>query len=370
MKRNKGFTLVELLVVIGIILVLMGILLPVLNRAMRQAQITSQKLDFQAITTALENYKQDFGDYPRNSSLPGWNTTTSGPAPTYMGLATALLGPGPAISTLLQAGDGADQFGFRSKCAITGGTLQSPASAGATTFILNNPATFVAGQFVSINDPAAGNEDELPVVSITGTSPSTVTLSKPLAFTHLANVGVAIKLPTGKVWGPYLQTDKYKTFYYPSAPPANVGNQPLLLDRWGAPIQYFTRFGNNSNRTGVANAGIIAGPLYGDSAPSTVDPAGINAIWDSRDGVAFTNNDSIALKWMLGDDNGDNNISGTETLHYTGGFVLISAGPDSASAGTAPSGLPTSKFCDLSAVSPGNWADAFQTSGNLYNFDR
>src|SRR4051812_7886736 len=75
-RRSAGFTLVELLVVIGIIMTLAAILLPALNTAYRNATRARMAGDLQAIVTALEAYKADFGDYPRTYA---WNSL---PPPT------------------------------------------------------------------------------------------------------------------------------------------------------------------------------------------------------------------------------------------------------------------------------------------------
>src|SRR4051812_6524170 len=69
-RRSMGFTLVELLVVIGIIMTLAAILLPALNTAYRNASRARMAGDLQAIVTALEAYKADFGDYPRPYAWP------------------------------------------------------------------------------------------------------------------------------------------------------------------------------------------------------------------------------------------------------------------------------------------------------------
>lgn len=64
--RRQAFTLVEMLVVIGIIAVLAALLLPAVMRAMNSARNTAIALEVNQLASAIEAYKQDKGDYPPN----------------------------------------------------------------------------------------------------------------------------------------------------------------------------------------------------------------------------------------------------------------------------------------------------------------
>ena len=306
--------------VIGIVVVLAGLLASVAFHLRRSAQTTGQKANFQAIDAALQAYYQDFGDYPRNSSLPKWNTRQGGdqtPAPLFYSLAAALLGPGPAVTEAvhgeMRMGDGNDGPGFRAgSVPVFSGTVAS--DAGNATVRVTVDAADVAGAAAfagSFVAPGNANATRASVVllpasgqpfgesiGISGVSASggqiQLTLTVAPSYPHEGRC--VISVPDGKVWGPYLSPAAFKVAFIPSVDgygyPFFGFGQPVLLDEWGQVIQYFPRYGRANNRTDdstcAADSSIVAGPLLGYSQPKSIDATnGENAIWDWRDGAPF-----------------------------------------------------------------------------------
>src|SRR5438067_5343919 len=79
----RGFTLVELLVVIGIIAVLIAVLLPALNRAREQAKITQCASNIRQLCASLINYAiENHGKFPPSGTFFDPNNTSATPAGT------------------------------------------------------------------------------------------------------------------------------------------------------------------------------------------------------------------------------------------------------------------------------------------------
>ena len=63
-RRKEGFTLVELLIVIGIVGLLVTILVPTISKATEAVRRTLTRRILKEVEVALENYHSDFGEYP------------------------------------------------------------------------------------------------------------------------------------------------------------------------------------------------------------------------------------------------------------------------------------------------------------------
>ena len=70
-RRYNAFTLIELIVVVGIIIVLSGLVLSTVGYARKKGARARAETEIAAISAACENYKADNAVYPNNSGSGG-----------------------------------------------------------------------------------------------------------------------------------------------------------------------------------------------------------------------------------------------------------------------------------------------------------
>src|SRR4029079_6611677 len=67
-RRYNAFTLIELIVVVGIIIVLTGLVLSTVGYARKKGARARGETEIAAMSAACENYKADNGVYPQQAS--------------------------------------------------------------------------------------------------------------------------------------------------------------------------------------------------------------------------------------------------------------------------------------------------------------
>ena len=280
-RKNRAFTLAEMLTVVGILAVLIGILIPVINGARRSARRSAMQADLQTIASALDAYKADHGDYPRvteNTALSSNDTHPNPPTGAEV-LCQALIAPLPAIESPIPANlrlmqDGNDGFGFRKR----------PGNPGP--------------------NGTWGNSDDEP--------------------------------PQGQVYGPYIRPD-----YFKLADPFN--DDPNFANHAANRLCILPR-GDNLHRDGAAAGDANWAPiLYYPARPGKRDIRQPNAYLNNTAAAMFDSSvnellfpkhseapgDALErLRFMMGDVNQNGTLEPDETPRFEGAFILWHPGFD------------------------------------------
>jgi general secretion pathway protein G len=86
-RNSKGFTLIEVIVVAGIIAVLAGILVPLIFKEIDESKTSRAMADARSISSAMIVFKKDTGNWPVSASCANSSTLTmlhgAGTLPTF-----------------------------------------------------------------------------------------------------------------------------------------------------------------------------------------------------------------------------------------------------------------------------------------------
>jgi prepilin-type N-terminal cleavage/methylation domain-containing protein len=130
-RARRGFTLVEMLTVIAIIVLLAGMLLPAVAEAQRKVYQYASRSQIRSIETAVHAFKQDWKEYP-NSNLPGMNS--DGAASLYLAVCRRFgVAGSPAYGPYYARSD--DELSIAINPAWVSTTAMSPLPGQIGTFV-------------------------------------------------------------------------------------------------------------------------------------------------------------------------------------------------------------------------------------------
>lgn len=128
-RSNKGFTLVELLVIVTVLGVLMGVLLVIINpeTQFKKARDTGRRASLKTVQAALEQYYNDNGAYPPTACWSGDACWTLG-AGSFLG--------SNATNYIKTLPTDPKQVGANCTLSAAYGFQYKPSGSGNTSYVL------------------------------------------------------------------------------------------------------------------------------------------------------------------------------------------------------------------------------------------
>ncbi|MHC4428057.1 MAG: type II secretion system protein [Planctomycetota bacterium] len=331
----RGFTIVELLIVIAVIIMLMGILIVAINAATRTAQGTNTRALMSSMKQALVRFKGDIGYLP---PVLGNTTEAIIDDPVDHGLRKLFDPRGGGVPPTW--GDGDDVLPEKPDGTENGAYRENIQNWYSVTSLAEYLLGYGHHQqdgygFIPNDLPDGGSfPEERPALGIRdpghdGVWGATVNFNADGGLASRME-GVSESVDIGKVYGPYLELRDEQAVagvewnpskqdfdvFYPGDSNYDPHGPKILLDYWGKPIRYYRRLYSPGDLRSPYRRMNRTPPMLPEATladvfllrPFEVDPGG-------------------AIDSSYADDEGDTTI--TTTLK-SAEFALFSSGPDRA----------------------------------------